>query len=169
MRVTSDGIEGGRIADRFGNRGTQFAPDGMPNYSLPVRIEDAPAGTISFALFLEDPDAIPVCGFSWIHWTVACLTRPTLEENESIHARDFVQGTNSRSGRLGGMSRMSAACYDGMSPPDRPHEYILHAYALDILPDLADGFYWNELLRAMRGHILAEASVYGIYENGGAR
>lgn len=163
MKVTSTGIVNGIIQDRFGSRGTQFAKSGMATYSLPVEISDEPEATVSFALFLEDKDAVPVCGFSWIHWTVAGLTRTKLEENESIHAKDFVQGTNSLSGKLGNMSRMEAACYDGMSPPDRPHLYELHAYALDISPSLQPGFYMNELFHAMSGHILAEAVVSGIY------
>jgi len=163
MKVTSAGIVNGIIQDRFGKRGTQFTKSGMATYSLPVAILEAPAGTVSFALFLEDKDAVPVCGFSWIHWTVAGLTRTKLEENESIHAKDFVQGTNSLSGRLGNLSRMEAACYDGMSPPDRPHQYDLHAYALDIMPKLQNGFYMNELFHAMNGHVLEEAVISGTY------
>lgn len=163
MIVKSAGIVDGIIQDRFGKRGTQFSKSGMATYSLPVEIEDAPEGTVSFSLFLEDKDSVPVCGFAWIHWTVAGLVRTKIEENESIHAKDFVQGTNSLSGRLGNLSRMEAACYDGMSPPDRPHLYELHAYALDFLPNLKQGFYMNELFHAMRGHILAQADICGIY------
>jgi len=163
MIVTSAGIVDKIIQDRFGKRGTQFAKSGMATYSLPVEISQAPAGTVSYALFLEDKDAVPVCGFSWIHWTVADLTRTKLEENESIHAKDFVQGTNSLSGKLGNLSRMEAACYDGMSPPDGPHLYELHAYALDTLLTLQPGFYMNELFHAMQGHVLAEAQISGIY------
>jgi len=163
MKVTSTGIIDGIIQDRFGKGGTQFAPSGMATYSLPVGISEAPPGTVSYALFLEDKDAVPVCGFSWIHWTVAGLTRTKLEENESIHAKDFVQGTNSQSGKLGNLSRMEAACYAGMSPPDAPHLYELHAYALDFMPALKTGFYMNELFHAMHGHILAEAVVSGMY------
>ena len=163
MIVTSRGIVDGVFQDRFGKRGTQFGKSGMATYSIPVEISDAPEGTVSYALFLEDKDAVPVCGFSWIHWTVAGLTRSWLEENESIRAADFVQGTNSLSGKLGKLNRMEAACYDGMSPPDGPHLYELHAYALDFLPDLQNGFYMNELFHAMKGHILAQADVSGIY------
>jgi len=163
MKVTSAGIVNGIILDRFGKRGTQFAPSGMATYSLPVGISEAPEGTVSYALFLEDKDAVPVCGFSWIHWLVAGLTRTKLEENESIHAKDFVQGTNSQSGKLGNLSRMEAACYAGMSPPDAPHLYELHAYALDFMPALKTGFYMNELFHAMHGHILAEDVVSGMY------
>lgn len=165
MIVSSAGIVDKVIQDRFGKRGTQFHASGMSTYSLPVEISGAPEGTVSYALFLEDRDAVPVCGFSWIHWLVADLTRTKLEENESIRAKDFVQGTNSMSGRLGSMNRYEAACYEGMSPPNTPHLYELHAYALDYLPNLQKGFYMNELFHAMHGHILAEASVSGIYRN----
>lgn len=165
MKVTSTGIVDGVIQDRFGKHGKQFSPSGLATYSLPVEISDAPEGTVSYALFLEDKDAVPVCGFSWIHWTVAGLKRMKLEENESVSAADFVQGTTSASSRLGGHGRIEAACYDGMSPPDRPHLYELHAYALDVVPDLEKGFYMNELFHAMRGHILAEATVTGTYRN----
>ena len=96
MKVTSTGILHGVISDEYGKRGTQFNAHGMPTYSLPLSIQDAPAGTVSYAIVLEDKDAYPVSGgFVWIHWTVANLTRTELEENESISATDFVQGANS--------------------------------------------------------------------------
>ena len=81
MKVTSTGILHGVISDEYGKRGTQFNAHGMPTYSLPISIQDAPAGTVSYAIVLEDKDAYPVSGgFVWIHWTVANLTRTELEE-----------------------------------------------------------------------------------------
>ena len=55
--------------------------------------------------------------------------------------------------------------YGGMTPPDKPHIYELHVYALDKLLDLRRGFLLNELYREMDGHILAEYTLKGIYEN----
>ena len=92
MNVTSSGISGGVICDKYGKRGTQFNKDGIPTYSLPLKIEGAPAGTKSFAIILEDKDAVPVCGHVWIHWLVANLKRTELKENESQTAKDFVRG-----------------------------------------------------------------------------
>jgi len=43
--------------------------------------------------------------------------------------------------------------------------YELHAYALDFVPALETGFYMNELFHAIRGHVLAEALVSGLYSN----
>ena len=62
MIVTSHGIVDGVIEDKYGKRGSQHNTHGMPTYSLPLKIENAPSGTVSFAIFLEDKDAFPVSG-----------------------------------------------------------------------------------------------------------
>ena len=165
MIVSSYGIVNGVIEEKYGKRGSQFNEGGMPTYSLPVKFEDAPEGTVSYVIFLEDKDAVPVCGFSWIHWTAANITKTILEENESITATDYVQGTNSWSGKLGGQTIEETSCYGGMAPPDAPHVYELHVYALDTLLNLEPGFYMNELFKAMEGHILDHATIKGSYAN----
>lgn len=164
MQVTSHGIQNGVIEDQYGKRGHHFR-HGMPTYSLPLEIHDTPAGTVSYAIVIEDKDAIPVCGFSWIHWVVANLTRTSLAENDSATATDYVQGTTSFSGKLGGMDRLAASCYGGMGPPNAPHVYEIHVFALDRLLNLKRGFYLNELYRAMEGHILAQTTLKGLYNN----
>ena len=50
-----------------------------------------------------------------------------------------------------------------MAPPDADHEYTLTVYALDCTLELEEGFYLNEMLRAMRGHVLAHARVSAMY------
>lgn len=167
MKVTSTGILHGVISDEYGKRGTQFNAHGMPTYSLPISIQDAPAGTGSYAIVLEDKDAYPVSGgFVWIHWTVANLTRTELKENESISATDFVQGTNSWMSIQGGQqSRKESSYYGGMCPPDAPHLYELHVFALDTKLQLENGFYLNELYKQMDGHILEQCTIKGTYDN----
>ena len=167
MSVTSTGIVGGEIQDKYGKRGTQFNDNGIPTYSLPFKIENAPRGTVSFAVVLEDKDAFPVSGgFSWIHWTAANITRSELKENESVQAKDFIQGANSWISVQGGaQSRELSSFYGGMAPPDAPHIYELHIYAVDTKLDLKTGFNMNELYRKMDGHILAEYTLKGRYKN----
>ncbi|RRH44480.1 YbhB/YbcL family Raf kinase inhibitor-like protein, partial [Clostridioides difficile] len=109
MKVTSTGIVNGVIEDKYGKRGTQFNEGGMPTYSLPLKFEDAPKNTVSFAVFLEDKDSVPVCGFAWIHWLAVNITKDELNENESVTATDFVQGTTSWHGKLGGLDRLEAS------------------------------------------------------------
>jgi len=167
MRVSSAGIDAnGMIADKFGKRGEVNA-HGMPIFSLPLSITQAPKGTVSYAIMLEDKDAYPISGgFSWVHWTLANLTRTELAENESQTAKDFVQGVNSWISMQGGkQSPEDSSFYGGMAPPDSPHTYEIHVYALDTMLDLKKGFYMNELHKAMDGHILESVTLKGIYSN----
>lgn len=162
MKVTSDALNGGPIPDRFGKRGVDVNEYGVPSRSVPIRIEDAPKGTVSFALMMEDKDAVPVCGFSWIHWVAANITKRSLEENDSVSAKDYVQGINSWYGTYGEDGSFG---YGGMTPPNALHEYELHVYALDSMLDLEDGFFMNELYHAMDGHILDSVTIKGTYSN----
>ncbi len=167
MKVTSQAIKNGIIEDKFGKKGTQFNEHGMPTYSIPISIIDAPKNTVSFAIVLEDKDAYPVTkGFSWIHWLVANLLRHELKENESISATDFVQGCNSWASVQGGSQSIAlSSYYGGMAPPDAPHIYEIHVYALDTLLDLKAGFMLNNLYKQMDGHILDSYTLKGSYDN----
>lgn len=167
MKVTSSGIINGVIKPEYGNRGTQFNENNVPTFSLPFQIEGAPEGTVSFAIVLEDKDAYPVTGgFVWIHWLAANITRTEIRENESQTATDFIQGRNSWTSIQGGRQSVElSSYYGGMTPPDRPHMYELHVYALDKMLEVKNGFLLNELYREMDGHILAEDTIKGIYDN----
>lgn len=167
MTVTSRGIVNGKIDNKYGKHGEQFNKNGMPTYSLPFTIENAPEGTVSYAIMLEDKDAFPVSGgFSWIHWTAANITRTDIKENESLTATDFVQGVNSWASMQGGsQSRELSSYYGGMAPPDAPHVYELHVYALDTTLDLQNGFNMNDMHKQMDGHVLASFTLKGEYNN----
>ena len=167
MTVTSTGIVNGQIDNKYGKHGTQFNENGMPNYSLPFKIENAPEGTVSYAIMLEDKDAFPVSGgFSWIHWTAANITKTEVMENESVTAIDFVQGANSWTSMQGGsQSKEASSFYGGMAPPDAPHVYELHVYALDTTLDLENGFNMNDMYKKMDEHVLAEYTLKGTYKN----
>lgn len=146
MKVTSSGIVNGIIQDKYGKRGA-CNELGMPTYSLPLSIKDAPEETKSFAVVIDDKDAFPVSGgFTWVHWVAANICRTELRENESHPAE-------------------SCSYYGGMAPPDAPHIYDIHVYALDTVLDLKDGFYMNEMYRKMKGHILGEVTISGEYAN----
>ena len=165
MIVTSTGIINGFISKKYGGYGTQFNENNVPSYSLPFKIEKAPENTSSFAFGLEDKDAYPVVGFTWIHWLGANLKKSEVKENESQTATDFIQGANSWISVQGNQQdREQASYYGGMTPPDKAHTYELHIFALDKVLDLKRGFYLNELYEKMDGHILEEAVLKGIYE-----
>jgi len=163
MKVTSSGIENGIICDRFGSRGEQFTPGGMPSYSMPFEIHDAPKGTRSFAVIFEDLDAVPAYGFSWIHWIAANIKETSVAENKSIGDLNMVQGVNSFHSCASDLSLEEATGYGGPYPPDGPHTYDLKVFALDTELDLERGFRLNEMMKKMRGHILAHATISAAY------
>ena len=155
MKVISNGIHNGYFDDCYGKFGTQFKND-MPTFSIPFMIQDAPKETRSFAVVLDDSDAIPVAGFVWIHWLVANLKQTDISDNISIaDSVDFVQGQNSWGENL----------YGGMAPPNCTHVYDLKVYALDSELPLQDGFTYDELMSAMTGHVLSEATLSGKYRH----
>jgi Raf kinase inhibitor-like YbhB/YbcL family protein len=126
--------------------------------SPPLRWTDAPAGTKSFALISDDPDA-PVG--TWVHWVVWNIPSSvnSLEENqpkkESLPG-GIRQGTNDFQ-RVG---------YGGPCPPSGTHRYYFRLYALDTLLDLPATTTKARLEKAMKGHVLGEAELMGKYRRG---
>ena len=154
MKIESSGIIDGKILDKFGKRGSQ-QKFGMPTLSLPIKILDAPKNAKSFAIIFDDPDSVPVCGYVWIHWLVANLTRNELKENESLTAYDFVQGKNS----------WNENCYGGPCPPDRPHNYRLRVFALKETLNLRGDFTLEQFNNAINNKVIDTAELIGKYDN----
>ncbi len=154
MKVLSEGIVNGKILDKYGKRGTQ-QKFGMPTLSIPLKIEESPKGTVSYAIIFDDPDSVPVCGYIWNHWLVANLQKTVLKENESETSFDFVQGKNS----------WNDNSYGGPCPPDRPHNYRFRVYALSSLLNLRGDFSLTQLENELEGKVLEVAELYGIYDN----
>ncbi|HIS90090.1 MAG TPA: YbhB/YbcL family Raf kinase inhibitor-like protein [Candidatus Faecisoma merdavium] len=148
MQIKSKGIVNGVINDKYGKRGNM-------NLSIPLEFINYPKETKSFAVIIEDFDAILVCGHDFVHWLVANITTPYLEENASLNVHNFIEGKND----------FGRTNYGGMAPPDRPHYYDITVYALDCLLDLKDGFSYNELKSSIKNHILDEANIKGLYNN----
>lgn len=152
----------GYLSDKYGKYAApEFTNDGVPVVSLPIELRGIPAETVSLALIMIDYDAIPVCGFPWIHWSAANLTPATLiPEDFSRTATGIVQGKNSLISPLGGATDPAVTeHYAGPTPPDKDHDYTLQVFALDTKLDLPQGFYVNELRKALVGHTLATATT----------
>ena len=153
MKISSEGIINGLILDRFGKRGRE-KKFGMPTLSLPIKIEDVPEKSKSFALIFEDPDSVNVCGFVWIHW-LAYFTKTSIKEGDSLNSFDLIQGYNS----------WNENCYGGPCPPDKPHNYRLRIFALKDTLNLRGNFTLNQLERAMDKKIIDKCEIFGLYKN----
>ena len=169
MVVTSTAVNAkGFLAHKYGyNDKTQLDAKEMPITSFPFEIKNAPKGTKSYAVFLEDKDAFPVSkGFSWIHWVAANITTTKVAENASKNKPNFVQGMNSWWSSLGGSrDAKEVSCYGGPVPYDgKVHTYEMHVYALDKKLNLQNGFLMNEMFKQMEGHILDQYTLKFKYQ-----
>jgi Raf kinase inhibitor-like YbhB/YbcL family protein len=125
--------------------------------SPPLRWSDAPPGTRSFALICDDPDA-PVG--TWVHWVIYNLAPTTAELPEKVAPTEQLPG-----GAKQGLNDFRRVGYGGpCPPPGRPHRYFLKLYALDTELALRPRATKADLVRAMGGHILAEAQLMGTYQ-----
>lgn len=154
MKVTSTAIKGGMWERKYGKFGKEFI-DYVPVLSIPFAIHNPPQKIKSFAAALIDDDAVAVCGHPWIHWLIANLKHENVGENESQYNETFVQGKNS----------WGVDYYGGMAPPNAPHRYDMHVYALDIELVLNTGFTHEDLKKAMKGHILESYTLSAMYSN----
>lgn len=152
------------LADQFGKyakEADRYA--GNPVISFPFSVSEVPAGAQSLALRFIDHDSIPVCGFTWIHWTAANID-PRVTEFPADASRQqpfaMVQGNNSNAGSLvGATDPQVTRYYTGPTPPDKDHRYTLTVYALDTKLPLTDGYWLNEFYHASEGHIIDTAST----------
>ena len=151
------------LPDKYGKyAAADDIKNGKPIISFPIKLSDIPVDAKTIALTFTDPDSIPVCGFEWIHWTMANIPNSQLEipENFSRLAQSpIVQGKNSTASPLFDGPKDLATGYNGPYPPDQTHDYILKVFALDDNLNLENGFWMNELLHQMDGHILDQAQI----------
>lgn len=139
---------GGDIAKQF----TCDAADVSPQLAW----SEPPAGTKTFALLVDDPDA-PVG--NWNHWTMWNLPANLrgLPEGVSKDAR-LADGSEQ------GKNDFRKTGYNGpCPPPGKPHRYYFKLFALDAKLELKSGAGKKELEAAMKGQILAQAEWMGKY------
>lgn len=165
FQLTSPGIRNGIINFKYGCLGDCIQE--VPQLSIPLNWIDPPKDTVSFAFVFQDYDNIPEEGFSWIHWLAADISvdRNGLAENASRQDPDLIQGRNSWMAPFPPYQKDPFITdYYGGPAPERPHNYEFRLFALDKYLHLEQGFYYNELLRTMEGHILDEAVLSAIYK-----
>jgi Raf kinase inhibitor-like YbhB/YbcL family protein len=143
MILTSDAfVQGGSIPARHTCDGDDVSP--------PLSWREAPAGTATFALVVDDPDAP---AGTWVHWVLFDVPASASGMPEGGRPTGAREGRNSW-GRTG---------YGGPCPPSGTHRYFFKLYAVDRTLGLEPGLTAAELARALEGHVLAEAVLMGRY------
>jgi Raf kinase inhibitor-like YbhB/YbcL family protein len=148
----------------FTNDGTipkQYTCEGADT-SPPLSWSNAPAGTKSFALILDDPDAPDPRApkMTWVHWVVQNIPPDAHSLPEDAGEHGLPTGT------VQGLNDWKRPGYGGPCPPIGKHRYFVKLYALDtVLP--GERPTKAELLQAMEGHILGQAQLIGTYQKSG--
>ncbi|MBI3458560.1 MAG: YbhB/YbcL family Raf kinase inhibitor-like protein [Candidatus Rokubacteria bacterium] len=128
-----------------------------PDLSPPLRWRNPPANSKSVALIVDDPDAP---AGTWVHWVVYGLPATLRELPEGVPARDTVPSVGTQ-----GLNDFRKVGYGGPCPPRGPaHRYVFRLYALDTGPTLAARRTKGDVLRAIGGHVLAQAELMGRYK-----
>jgi len=120
-----------------------------------------PAGTRSFALVVDDPDAPDPAAprQRWVHLVVYNLPANARALPESV----------GNSASLPGDARFGAndwgkSSWNGPCPPIGRHRYVFTLYALDYVPGDRGALPRRSLESSMEGHILAQAELIGTYQ-----
>ncbi len=127
--------------------------------SPPLAWTGAPAGTRSFALVVDDPDAPDPAAprMNWVHWVLY-----DLPPDASGLPAGMVREALPR-GAFEGLNDWHKPGWRGPCPPVGRHRYFHRLYALDVvLPDLQHPTR-AALMKAMEGHVLATAELIGTY------
>jgi Raf kinase inhibitor-like YbhB/YbcL family protein len=153
MGLTSSAFaQGASIPKRYTCEGEDQSP--------PLAWSGVPATARSLALIVDDPDAPDPAGprMTWVHWVLYNLPPGT------THLDAGIAPTALPSGTLQGKNDWKRTGYGGPCPPIGRHRYFHRLYALDAgLPDLKQPTK-DQLLKAMQGHVLAQAELVGTYQ-----
>jgi Raf kinase inhibitor-like YbhB/YbcL family protein len=145
---------GGTIPKRHTCEGEDVSPD--------LAWSDAPPGSKSLALIVDDPDAPDPAApkLTWVHWVLYNIPPGTSALKAAVSSANLPQGTKE------GLNDLKRTGYGGPCPPIGRHRYFHKLYALDtVLPDLGKTTK-AQLEKAMVGHVLASAELVGTYQKG---
>ena len=157
MEIKSSAFgSGGMIPAKYTCDGADFSP--------PLEWMKSPAGTKSFALICDDPDA--PTPEPWVHWVICKIPPETTGLPEGVprtprlkQPEGAVQGKNSwPAGETIGFR-------GPMPPPGHgTHHYHFKLFALRAKLAAEPGMTKKQLLAAMSGQIVEEAELMGTYE-----
>ncbi len=121
--------------------------------SPPLEWGDPPENTISLVLLVED-----ITASNLVHWILFNIPPETRSLPRAVPTTGHFND-----GRQQGRNQILKLGYFGPCPMPGPNQYRFRLYALDVTLDLEDGVMKIPMKEAMKGHILAETEVIGVY------
>lgn len=144
MHLTSTAFQEGQTIPKV------YTCEGL-NINPPLHFHDIPKETQSLSLIVSDPDAP---SGTWYHWIVFNIP-PTTQE---VRENSMPQGGKE------GLGTQNHHGYEGPCPPSRVHQYLFTLYALDTILALPENTDVIQLRKAMQNHVIAKATLTGIYQ-----
>lgn len=133
-----------------GNIPSKYTCDGK-NVNPPLRFEGVPKEAKSLALIMDDPDAPMGTFVHWVLWDID-------PKAEGINENSVPHGASS------GINDFRRHEWGGPCPPSGTHRYFFKLYALDSMIRLPEGAKKADLEKAMKGHIVAQSEIIGLYK-----
>ena len=130
------------------------------NTSPELRLRGVPAKAKSLALIVADPDVPDPAApqRTWVHWVLYDLPADTTWLPEGVSPAALPSGTRE------GLNDWKRLGYGGPCPPIGRHRYFFALYALDVTLGDQGPRSEGERVRAMAGHVVAEAELMGTYQ-----
>lgn len=117
--ISSNFVEGATIPSKLTCDGINVSPQ--------LSWAAAPEATQSFAIIMDDPDAVSVVGYTWVHWNIYNIPAATTNLVEGASASP----SNLPMGATEGASSFGSVKYGGPCPPSGRHHYYFALYALN--------------------------------------
>lgn len=133
------------------------------NLSPALMWTGAPAAAKQFALVCDDPD-VPMPG-GFVHWVVYKIPGTAKGLPAELPMDAVLTAPPDIAGTIQGLSGFKRTGYRGPAPPPgKPHHYTFTVYALDAELPLEQGLNRNQLMEAIKGHIIGQGALVAIYE-----
>lgn len=132
------------------------------NVSPPLHIRRVSAKAKSLVLIMEDPDALggdDRRSGDFVHWTVWNIDAGTRVVSENSIPFGAVEGDTD----------FELPAWAGPCPREGVHRYIFRLYALDVTLNLSSRADKHKLAKALKGHIVDQTSLVGLYGRDPAR
>ena len=124
----------------------------------------APTTTKQFALVFDDPDVV-FGGQTFVHWVIYKIPGTATGLPGELPMGITLTEPAALAGAIQGPSGFRQTGYRGPAPPPgKPHHYTFTVYALDAELPLEPGLNRNQLMEAIKGHIIGQGSLVALYE-----
>jgi len=128
----------------------QYTCDG-DGKRVPLKIFGVPESAKSLALIVDDPDAPNGDFVHWIIWNIDPKT-------------SIIESDDIPKGAIEGHTNLNKPGWVAPCPPSGTHHYNFKLFALDRLLSISEKSTKTDLMHAMDGYVIENATLAGLYE-----